>query len=368
MTVFNLTLKTLSPIHIGDGNELRQDFDFSVYQERTYRLAEDAILADKEAQLRPDRSGHYPVPGKLLIPADYTNPSLFRYVLRGIPRSTQTDARVKSFIKDVYDQPYIPGSSLKGALRTALAWTGWKEVNPLLDQNAIGQSKSWAGQRLERKLFGADPNHDLLRALHVSDLHSKTPAIGKLLLVNAQVLTKRSHASPIELEAIAGDVVFAGSLTMDETLFNDASEPILHFKNRRHWLDELAARLNRHSQARIARLVDWYEEADGAEAVAGFYRQLRQAQLTPNQALVQVGWGGGWDSKTFWTHLQTDPQFFEALIDRFRMHKAGRNTPPRKTGDPFPRSRRAAMVIKAGVARAAAPFGWCLLEITPGEK
>jgi CRISPR-associated protein Csm5 len=364
MSVYKVTLKTLSPLHIGDGGELRQDFDFVVYQGRTYRLNEDAVLLAKSERLRPNREGHYPAPGQLLVDADYRRSELFRYSLRGIPRSKKTDARVKSFIKDVYDRPYIPGSSLKGALRTALAWTGWKEVNPALDRSAIGRSRSWAAQPLEKKLFGPNPNHDLLRALHVSDLFGEVEAGGSLLLINAQVLTKRSQGSPIELEALSGDLTFSGSLSIDETLFSTWAEPELHFQNRQHWLDELMTRAQAHSNARIAHLVEWFESADQADAIAVFYRQLAQVKLPSNQALLQIGWGSGWDGKTFWTHLQRNANLFEQLVRDFRLDRAGRGS-TRHPGDPFPRSRRAAMTIKDGRPRAVAPFGWVLVEMNP---
>jgi CRISPR-associated protein Csm5 len=363
MTVYTVTLQSLAPLHIGDGDELRQDFDFAVHGGRTYRLNEDAILKAKEERLRPGAGGRYPAPGKLLEESDFQKPQLFRYVLNGAPRSSLTDARMKSFIKDVYDRPYIPGSSLKGALRTALAWTGWPEVKPRLDRNAIGRNKSWAGQPLEHKLFGPDPNHDLLRALHVSDLFGPEKPGQGLLLANAQVLTKKSAGSPIELEAISGDVSFTGTLTVDETLFAPMAETELRFSNRRHWLDELLPRVQAHSKARIRELSDWFEQAEGCEAIARFYRQLAYAELGAERALVQIGWGTGWDGKTFWTRLQADPQLFEQLVEEFRMHKAGRSSPPRHPGDAFPRSKRAAMVVKDRVAHAAAPFGWALLEL-----
>ena len=208
MSVFQISLQTLSPVHIGAGVELRQGFDFSVHAGQTYRLDEDAILTAKADRLHPGRDGRYPTPGELLELADYEDPRLFRYVLRGFPRSNKIDARIQASIKDVHDRPYIPGASLKGALRTALAWTGWDEVRPTLDRSAIGRRKSWAGQPLERKLFGPDPNHDLLRALHVSDLFGPDQPGGGLLLLNAQVLTRRASGSPIELEAIGGDSRF----------------------------------------------------------------------------------------------------------------------------------------------------------------
>jgi CRISPR/Cas system CSM-associated protein Csm5 (group 7 of RAMP superfamily) len=32
MGVYDITVKTLSPVHIGDGDELHQDFEFVVYK------------------------------------------------------------------------------------------------------------------------------------------------------------------------------------------------------------------------------------------------------------------------------------------------------------------------------------------------
>jgi CRISPR-associated protein Csm5 len=359
MAVYDLSVQTLTPLHIGDGNVLRLDFDFAVHEGRTYRLSEDAILEAKESQWLTAR-GAYPLPGKMLTAAgDFQNADFFRYTLRNAPRSGKTDAELRAFIKDAHDRPYIPGSSLKGAFRTALAWNGWKEVKPRLDRQAIGRNRSWAAQPLERELFGRDPNHDLLRALHLADcVGSQKPGEG-LIVVNAQVVTKKSAGSPIELEALQGDITLRGSLTIDETLFSPAADKELRFGNRRHWLNELMARTQAHSRARLEQLVDWFEHAEGGEAVAKFYRDLQKAKMGANSAVMQIGWGAGWDGKTFWTHLQEDAQLFEKIVYDFRMHKANKGAPPRKAGDPFPRSKRVTM----SKGRMTTPLGWVLVEL-----
>lgn len=365
MSVYTVSLTTLSPLHIGDGLELRKDFDFVTDNKLTYRLNEDAILERKADQLRPDRQGQYRTPGQLLDERDYQDPSLFRYILRGSIRSNKPDARLKSFIKDVYDRPYIPGSSLKGAIRTALAWNGWKEIKPVLDRNAVGRNRSWAAQSLEKKIFGRDPNHDLMRALQVSDLHGLSEPGQRLAVFNAQVLTKRSSGSPIELEALVANSSLHGSIHLDDSLFSPLAERELSFSNRLHWFEQLIPRIQAHSQARLKKLADWFEDAQGGQRVADFYRQILQADPGPNAAFLQLGWGTGWDGKTYWTHLQSNPHLFEQLVKDFRLHKAGRNSPPRKTGDPFPRSKRAVMDVKKGVPLALAPFGWVFLEVKP---
>ena len=178
------------------------------------------------------------------------------------------------------------------------------------------------------------------------------------------MLTQRSAGSKVKLEAIDDDTCFTGSLTIDDSLFSPLAERELDFSNRRHWLDELLPRVQRHSMARIKELVRWFEEAEGYTAVAKFYRQLAQTPLSPNQALLQLGWGSGWDGKTFWTHLQQDPRLFEQLVSDFRMHKANRQAPARRPGDPFPRSKRTVMKVVEGRSEAVVPPGWVLLEIS----
>lgn len=369
MTVYDTTVTTLTPMHIGDGGELRQDFDYVVNQGYTYRLDEDEILRAREAVLNQIHNNQYPLPGRLIQGADYVNNSLFRYKLRGQPRSKRTDARIQTFIKDVHDRPYLPGSSIKGAIRTALAWTGWDETNlQFRSTHDLGHSKSWAGQSFEKQLFGKNPNFDLLRALHVSDHFGPSEPGGDLLLVNAQVLSKRSAGSPIELEALRGDVALQGTITIDETLFSGMAEQKLHFSNRKHWLDELMPRAQAHSRARIEKMISWFEDADHAKRVKAFYQQLYNLNLPNNQAFMQIGWGSGWDGKTFWTHLQKDAGLFERVISQYQLARQPRGAPARNVGDPFPKSKRAVMQMKGGNALAIAPFGWALVEMKERDK
>ena len=368
MSNYTCTLTTLTPLFIGDGNELRHGFDFMIQNNKTYRLDEDKILEAKGTQLVKDRQGNYPYPGSLLSAADYNNASYFRYVLNGTPRSRQADARLKACIKDCYDRPYIPGSSLKGALRTALAWCGWGEINIRLERSSIGRSRAWAAKNLEQRIFGKDPNTDLLRSLQVSDLQNQQNAADTLGIINAQVLTYKSAGSPVELEAILGERDFNGTIHIDDTLFSKESDSILHFNNRQHWLTELLPRVQKHSRARLNTLIPWFEKTENGMNIANFYRRLLGANIAENQALIQLGWGCGWDGTTFWTHLQKDALLFEQIVKEFNMHKAQRGSPPRKIGDPFPRSRRAAMSVKNNIAQPAAPFGWALLELTEKDR
>lgn len=356
MTTYQLQISLLSPIHIGKGEELRADFDFIRLGNNTVRLNEDAILESFADRFKPDQRGNYPLPGQILRQVNQeTNPKYHRYLLRGATRSTQVDARLQACIKDVYDNPYLPGSSIKGALRTAVAWTGWDEKNVRVNMNSLERRKEWAGQKLERDIFGKNPNHDLFRALQVSDCHSDT-AREKMVITNVQVLTRGGAGSPIELEAVAGDVVFTGTLKIDDFLFSKTAEPELHFSQQKHWLTGLMTRVQQHSQARLAELAEWFKEINQAERVHTFISQLSKFTAGKHQALAQIGWGTGWDGKTFWTHLtKNEYEYqFEQILEKYRMVRG-----KRQQGDDFPKSRRVAMAS----GKPFRTFGWCLLEL-----
>lgn len=73
---------------------------------------------------------------------------------------------IKEFIHDGMGKPYIPGSSIKGAIRTAvLAST---KGDKSLEINGSSNSKNLASP-VEKRLFGKDPNTDIFRTLVVGD-------------------------------------------------------------------------------------------------------------------------------------------------------------------------------------------------------
>jgi CRISPR-associated protein Csm5 len=376
-------VSTLTPLHIGNGVELLNQYDYAIYKGQTWRIDHNCLLeAQKVDDPRQLRLIAQSPPQQLLADADYRPGSpFFRYVLKGVPRATGEGAVLREQIKDVYDRPYLPGSSLKGALRTALAWTSWHEINPTVsrknlgleppDQYKFNSSKKWrpnpkkAAYEIEEQIFGKKTSYDLLRALQISDCVGDYIAGSRLRVVNTQVLTQKSVGSPVALEAISSNTTFTGTLHIDKILFRPDAERILGFSNRRHWLDELMPRVQRYSLARLTELIKWFEGLEGDKTIAQFYRKLVRTNLAENQAFLQLGWGTGWDGTTFWTHLTRNKDLFEEIVGGFEMHKAAAGSPPRKSGDPFPRSRRAVMQVVHGKQAPAAPLGWVLLEITP---
>ncbi|MCY4409517.1 MAG: type III-A CRISPR-associated RAMP protein Csm5 [Caldilineaceae bacterium] len=363
-TIYDLTVSVLTPLHIGTGRELLNEYDYAIRNGRTWRLNEGALLdaQDVEDAEMASTLAQTP-PAQLLGGQDFRPDSgLFRYVLRGTPRSEAEGAQLREQIKDAFDRPYLPGSSLKGALRTALAWNVWQQRQLRPDMTKIDRRRQWAAQTYEKEIFGRDPNNDFLRALQVSDSAPVDP--DRLLLLNASVMNRRgAPGAPIEMEAIAPDTQFSLTLKIDDALFSEWAVANRLRLNGQDLLSDLPRAVQNHSLSLARQEVAWFKDVGPAKQIAGFYQQLAGSRPGARRFLISLGWGTGWTSKTFGQHLQADADFMERILLDHRLAR-GR----RQRGDPFPKSRRVVVQISRDrqgrpVESPAAPLGWCLVEM-----
>jgi len=355
-------IEVLSPLHIGTGRALQRGYDYTVFRDQMWRINEDPLFADKYIQAGENQQALNRVlmgrpAEELLEPSDYRlHPEYFRYHMPGQPRAEGQGAELRECLKDPYDRPYIPGSTLKGALRTVVAWTIFREEKRRFSARALGSSRSWAGQPLERELLGRDPNHDLLRAVIV---HDSAPAKqSDLLLANVQVVAGRRAQAPIEVEAIKMGTQLQTSLTLDEYLLEPNLARRLGWGQKGDILRSLSVHSRNLALVRIKAQQAYFAGRPEFGRVQRFYQLLEKlhAQLkdTPD-FLLQIGWGGGWDAKTLGDQLTAQPKELEEIIDRYRMNRGK----ARRTGDTFPRSRR--LYFQDG--RPTLPMGWVLVRM-----
>lgn len=357
----------LTPLHIGSGRDLLLSYDYAVHGGRTWRLNEKAVLEAQNVDDPKvlDRLITMPPAELLKKPEDFREGSpLFRYVIRGVPRSQEKGAQLREQLKDPHDRLYLPGTSLKGALRTALAWHAWGELGLRPERTRLNPNPRFAAQGYERAIFGPDPNHDLLRALHVADSASVGPE--RLILINARVLYPSGKiGSPIELEAIAPETAFHFTVKLDLALFSEWAQRHRLKMRGEEWLRALPKIVNRHTVQRLKEERAWFNNVPGAERVRDFYGELG----IPEQGfLLQVGWGTGWDDKTFGSRLRADQNFLEGILRPPKQGGYGLARSQRRPGDPFPKTRRVVVSVQRApdgrtLERAVAPLGWLWVEM-----
>jgi len=130
-------LKVISPIHIGGAQEknLVEGLDFLTIDGREYRIRESELYNPSNG-INPDELSNILLTGdkfalqELIKKADRTKSKIV-YPLTGKKGST---GDIKAFIKSgLNGKSYIPGSSLKGAMRSAIAhclYKGSSNINP----------------------------------------------------------------------------------------------------------------------------------------------------------------------------------------------------------------------------------------------
>jgi len=364
-------IELLSPLHIGTGTKLLEGIDWIQSGGHVYVANQDVLLeavfdrAGEEG--RSEASVARAIAGmtlKDMMDAGYLTKedfaegsSLFRYRLKGGPAMNQIGEQ----IKDVFGRPYLPGSSLKGALRTVLA-VGGATVQKLRFES-VGRSRSWAAQPVERELFGCNPNYDLLRALQVSDSGPVGAECLGLERVNIYPTAgKQTRYGPqrgldVDVETLLPGTTFQMPIKIEGYLFGDRAERELRFGKRKEWLLNLPRYARQVAGLRLADEIDFFRPRKDGQVVLGFYSRLVQTwdKLAENEFLLQVGWGTGWLSKTFGKLLQQDPEAFERLVSDYRMTMER----GRKPGDPFPRSRH---LVRRG-EHPALPLGWVKITV-----
>lgn len=351
--LYDVTVETYSPLHIGSGEKLLKDYDYAVHSKRTWRLNLDAFFEEKGTDAAMiERLSRVP-PAQLLKDEDYVEGSpLFLYVLPGEPRSQEPGAQLQEQIKDAWHRPYLPGSSLKGALRTAILWEAVRRRGARIAPEDLERNEKRAASRLERLFMGDDPNHDLLRALQVGDSDPLGPE--RLMLANAQVIGGRTQqGAPIEVEAVRPRTTFRLRLKVDAALFGQwAKRHGLNLEGQA-LLEDLPGIVQRFSQGRLEAAAEWYRQRSLPKLVS--FCQSMQRDQKPGVCFLQIGWAGGWDSKTLGNLLQGDRALWAEIVQRYRLGR-GRRDPQ----SPFPATRR--LVVQDDAV--AAPFGWVKLTFT----
>ncbi len=167
---YQLRITALSPIHVGDGSKLgkkeyiQQGIRKPVIVPDIHKMLQTLCLLRRENAYAEFVLNDNRMPlGKWLetqnIGQQYIN-SWKRYsmdpgdafVRQSTGRNDATPKEILCFMKDAYDKPYVPGSTLKGMLRTALLCQRIHE-NPEKYAQELRALSQAAGQRGSRNSF-----------------------------------------------------------------------------------------------------------------------------------------------------------------------------------------------------------------------
>jgi CRISPR-associated protein Csm5 len=357
-----IEIEVLSPVHVGSGREpLVLDADF-VAGDRVYVIDQEWMLGElSEAQFARAVNGE--ALSRLLSRQE--REAYARYALE-VSSPGAAPPQLREQLKDLDDDPYLPGSSLKGAVRTAILWAilyaeGVSGDDLLTPGAAAALEQRWlTGVEADRDR-GSAPNRDLLRAFRPADSVSGS-ADDDLELARVGLHSMRGGGPSAVLPREPRETIFVEALRtgtrlgmvvrLDEHLLRPENARRLGLDGRQHWVRGWLSYCREYGRAVIAYEADFHARY-GLEALRDFFERIkrRAAAAAPGrEAVLPVGWGTGWHGKTIGT-LLTEPGVLDAVR---ATHRLGRDGYP-----VFPKSRR--LVQRDG--EAAEAMGWVSLRV-----
>jgi CRISPR-associated protein Csm5 len=236
MKVYELMIDILSPIHIGTDDEL-EPFDYVIRDRKLQRISLQKFVMGLSVEQRSHFEG--------LIERNDIN-ALRQFIAENAdPASALYTADVTSGVETIYERkfsdignqllirpfirselshdPILPGSSLKGAVRTAI-------VSHIANAANLPKPSGFLEEvRFESKALGdAGPGNDPFRALKFSDVSMAQDSIVVSEVSNAR-RTRAGDFEAISIQmftettwcALAGRTVkLSGNLVIDDTLQN----------------------------------------------------------------------------------------------------------------------------------------------------
>lgn len=380
-------LEILTPVHIGSGETLNQ-IDGYYTDGRWYRIDLDRVLGHPSADinaLTSEMSGRGFRWRDHLSRRNMDPVELAAYSL-SCPQSPE-EVEIREAIKTVENRPYIPSSTLKGALRTALLGEilsenddiyeeSLRRLESLIDQRPRGNPRREqpAGQ-IENRAFGKDPNHDLLRALQISDtapLESDTLEIGVawtvILNQNDQLVQKIDRGQEYKnfVQQIRPKQHLTFTLKIDDFLFRAREKTRLRFTElQEETLRDIAEVCRSATDALTQREQDFFSHYKLPEIANRYDELIRLNDALPEGAfLLQIGWGTGYHANTVTSLFTDDPAAPEDLsINLRKRFRLGESRSQRGHYDEreFPKTRR---ILYRG-RNPIAPLGW--VKISPIE-
>ena len=369
-------IEVISPVHIGSGGVI-SPMEY-VVGDKFYRADMDKMFEDERFDTDRFIEDIEDAKGEAFYLGRFA-PALakehLRYALE-ISQTTRTNlqgligkrsSEVREYIK-TKDEVYIPGTSIKGAIRTAILW--WVLKN---DQNKFNSAKNylenlvrsrdrvdkrWVDNGIEELVFGKDPTQDILKALQVSDTTAIDIEGLRIEEVRTLTTTPQGHnwkGFYTFVEALKLKTKMNFEMEIKEFFFTREVAKELHFENKLDYLRELPRICNEFADDLIQNELTFFKRYNTQrelDDILEFYEREKRRKKD-NSFLLHLSWGSGWHGMTVGRLLGSD-----LLMDLRRKFGLG------KAGAPeFPKTRR--IVFEDGKPKY--PPGWVKIKIKIGD-
>jgi CRISPR-associated protein Csm5 len=319
-------IETITPLHIGSGRTLQGNTEYLYFDEsKTVSIIDEhkilKIIGDENIDRwvniieKGDNLLDYLIqrsPTKSIFPSQ-TDKRLLKVKGNSNPAFGKSGIREQLFSGN--GQPILPGSSLKGAVRTAILNQSILKnslfANRISDFKEVGYNgkSKYKGVQLEKKYFGGDPNHDVFRLLRIGDTHfNQTECILAETLNEEGGIQKIKQSVQQHIECIPANQSALCGVQIPQDLIREIEKRPSELSLMKG-IDSIKSipiifeQIKAHSKKHIEREITKYEllnlpnQADSyVDTLKDIYESYQN--LSENQCILRVGFGTGYLSMT----------------------------------------------------------------------
>lgn len=328
-------VKILTPVNIGSGEELT-GFEYVLDQNTFCKIDMNKLFMTPgfDTDNFVEKSGNRNFSMEAFNKQAALNNVLYKAsISNSVKKSLQKSlssgyGTIREHIK-TRGYPYIPGSSLKGAIRTALAdyILGSDQAIQFLVKKKfynLGGNRKYADKDIMKILFGEDPNHDLLRGLQVSDTYKVEDNALGVYIVNVLSTTSPYHhgwkqfpkrnvsidrASDLFTECLKPGAILSGELVLDKWLYSEKVSEVLGFKEKVDHVEKLPRAIRERSREYITKELEFYRQYNQPKTlddlIQWYNDLLDELNSWPGNSFpLQLGWGAGWRAMTVSVYME----------------------------------------------------------------
>jgi CRISPR type III-A-associated RAMP protein Csm5 len=309
----NIHAETISPVHIGSGEELNKDIEFITDSNQMLGVIDDrkvlGIIGEEHINQWVNLIEQKKSLKTLLEKRqrDFKLQDVSKREMRYFCDNMVNVKTLKEQLHNSFGHPLIPGSSLKGAIRTALFNKLIKNKSNLTERELTNFKRKYSASNMEKSIFGKDPNHDIMRFLQIGDLHFR-----KNGLIATYMASMNTLRNKIELnktigqltECIATDESSNFRLKIDDSRqISGFNMPGVDFSKLPKTIPSLFQIINQHTINLLSYEIDFWDEDKENKHVHSYLEKLTDIRniaknTTEKECVVRVGHGSGWTFMT----------------------------------------------------------------------
>jgi CRISPR/Cas system CSM-associated protein Csm5 (group 7 of RAMP superfamily) len=380
-----VSVEIIMPVHVGSGSKLTNGQDYILKNGTLSVISVDKILAYYGKDKRTLSQIEDALINGTLVFSSLPGFDINKFKIYEISNSPFVGGEILSFLKDPFLKPYIPGSSIKGAIRTVILQHFLRNI-----QKPIGEL-IFDGTRVKDPgivVFGKDALYDPMKALVLDDFYF---TVEDLAIFNAKLFDLRgensygwkkmgrnefiaddiSEATPISLEALSRGSKSCGEFAIDlfflENYYKD--KKIEDFERRRierlkdfflNFFNEFKKIADEYAKREIQDEISFLEKLDtkgNLTNIIDSYRKLKDQLSNDRDSIyLRIAWGIGWKG-------MTGDYFDERSLEKLRqIKKLGKDY-----SKIFPKTRRFIVEKRDGTELPAYPLGWIKLREVKNE-